>query len=200
MHFSLVVVGAHDGSKMSDTIERSAVAAPVLLIEPVPFLFERLRQRYAGRPKIVLRNCAIALHDGEADFAAPKPTAVAVHSWGDQLGSLRLDHATSHDPRFADHFAKIRVPTLRFVTVLAAEGISSIDCLLTDTEGLDAQLIASFPFSKIMPRQIVFEFRHSDGLSTVGPRLAYLLILLDALGYRTRVLDVENMQAVRASD
>ena len=80
-----------------------------------------------------------------------------------------------------------------------AENISSIDVLFTDTEGMDAELLPTFPFSRITPNRLIFEFKHSDGFMRVGLKLASLLNFLDLRGYRVSVLDAENMIATHSS-
>jgi FkbM family methyltransferase len=197
MHFSLVVVGAHDGSKSAAIIDPAIARGRILLIEPVPFLFARLEAKYGGRPNVSLRKFAISLSDGEETFVAPLQTANTIEGYGDQLGSLIPDHAAKHDVRFTEHTEKIRVQVLRFETLIRSEDISSIDCLLTDTEGMDADLLLSFPFSRVLPQQIIFECKHADGTSRIGKKLGGLLIALDCLGYDTHILDFENMIAVR---
>jgi hypothetical protein len=66
-----------------------------------------------------------------------------------------------------------------------------------DTEGMDAELLPTFPFSKILPNRIIFEFKHADGFFRVGPKLASLLNVLDLWGYRVSPMDAENMAATR---
>ena len=88
-----------------------------MLIEPVPFLFERLQSTYGTRSDVLLRKIAIAFEDGNAEFAAPKSSATSVHGWGDQLGSLRLENAVEHDLRFRGHVETIRVKTVSLRTL-----------------------------------------------------------------------------------
>jgi FkbM family methyltransferase len=195
LHFSLVMVGAHDGSKTDEFIRRAAAIGSVLLIEPVPFLFNRLKSRYADLPSISLRNIAIATKDGDIEFTAPKETAKSIAAWGDQLGSMIAGHAIAHDRRFSQHIEVITAKASSFETLVNAENISSIDVLYTDTEGMDAELLPTFPFSRITPNRLIFEFKHSDGYMRVGRKLASLLNFLDDCGYHVAVMDAENMMA-----
>ena len=199
MHYNLVLIGAHDGSKTEGLVRQAAAQGPVLLVEPVPFLFARLRARYENVSNVMLRNIAVSRQNGEVDFTAPRETANSVVSYGDQLGSLIANHAVNHDAGMAAHVEMIRARSETFETLIDSSGISSINLLFTDTEGMDAELLPSFPFAKILPRQIVFEFKHADGTNRVGRKLAALLMLLDDLGYRVCVLDVENLIATHSS-
>lgn len=199
MHFSLVVVGAHDGSRMDELVGRAALAGEVLLIEPVPFLFERLKAHYAGRPNVRFRNNAIAARDGEVEFYAPRETANSVVFFGDQLGSLKSHHAQAHHVDLSPHVDAIVAQALRYETLVEMEGISSLDLLLSDTEGMDADLIPTFPFVRVTPKRIIFEFKHTDGTNRVGRRLAGLLIFLEDRGYQINYLDGENFIAIHSS-
>src|SRR5262245_6914610 len=199
MHFSLVMVGAHDGSKTDIFIRRSAAIGKVTLIEPVPYLFDRLSSRYSDSPNVLLRNIVIATTDGEVEFTAPKETANSISAWGDQLGSMIADHAVAHNQRFAQHIEVIKAKASSFETFVNAENISSIDVLFTDTEGMDAELLVTFPFARIIPNRIIFEYKHSDGYMRVGRKLANLLNLLEDHDYLVNILDVENMMATHRS-
>ncbi len=194
-----MIVGAHDGSKLDGYIRDVANMGTVLLVEPVPFLFERLRERFGGHPRIRLRNCAVSTKDGEAEFTAPTQSANSVVAFADQLGSLLPDHAVAHASGMSRHLEVIRVQALTFATLMTTEQISSIDVLMTDTEGMDAELLPTFPFSAVMPKNIIFEFKHSDGVLRVGRKLANLLIMLDDLDYRVYWHDPENLMAVHNS-
>jgi FkbM family methyltransferase len=199
LHYSLVLIGAHDGSKTEGLVRRSIGHGKVLLVEPVPFLFARLRSRYDGQANVILRNIVVSRKDGEVDFTAPKETANTVLGFGDQLGSMIADHAVNHDAGMLAHVETVRWRSESFETLIGSAAISSIDILFTDTEGMDAELLPTFPFAKIRPRQIIFEFKHADGTHRIGRKLAALLVLLDGLGYAVRVLDVENLIATHES-
>jgi FkbM family methyltransferase len=199
MHFSLVLVGAHDGSKTERLVEQARAAGKVLLIEPVPFLFARLKARYATASNVILRNIVVSSVDGEIDFTAPKPTANSLVNYGDQLGSLVDRHAVNHHPHMSEHLEIIRSSSLTFRKLVGEENIRSIDILITDLEGADAELLPTFPFSQLTPSRIIFEFKHADGTFRIGRKLANLLMFLDDLDYKVTVLDVENLLATHKS-
>jgi len=199
MHFSLVMVGAHDGSKTDIFIRRSAAIGKVLLIEPVPYLFNRLKSRYSDLPGVSLCNIVIATKDGDVEFTALRETANSISAWGDQLGSLIPDHAVAANQRFSEHVEVIKAKASSFETFVNTENISSIDILFTDTEGMDAELLVTFPFSRIIPDLIIFECKHSDGYLRVGRKLANLLNLLEDHDYWITILDAENMMATHRS-
>ena len=196
MHYSLVLIGAHDGSKTLPLIMKASKTGKVLLVEPVPFLFRRLQTNTAQVPNITLVNACVSFVDGVVEFTAPKEDISSPGTVYDQLGSLSADHATNHDPGIAPHFEMILSESTTFGTLLSTHGVTSIDTLFTDTEGYDCELLPTFPFQSVVPRRIVFEYKHSDGTFRVGRKLGDLLIALDVLGYNIQVADNENMVAI----
>ena len=115
MHYSLILVGAHNGSKIEDFILSNAAEGQVLLIEPVPWLYQQLEKRFANYSSISLFNAVIAEQDNDKiSFFAPIPSANEVTPWGDQLGSLNSDFAAKVDIRFSDKFEHISCVALSF--------------------------------------------------------------------------------------
>ncbi len=195
MHYALVMIGAHDGSKTLPLITQASKTGKVLLVEPVPFLFQRLQRAVAPMSNVVLANVCVSLVEGMVQFTAPKEASSSLGPGFDQIGSLNPEHATNHNPRMSDHVEPILVDSKTFVSLVRDYDISSIDTLLTDMEGFDCEMLPTFPFRKVLPKRIVFEFRHADGTFRVGRKLGDLLIALDVLDYDIRVEDVENMVA-----
>lgn len=196
MRYVLVLVGAHNGVKSRSNVERAAALGQVLLVEPVPWLFEALSEMHGANPSVTLVQAAITeTEQDEVSFYAPTREANRVTPYGDQLGSLDRGHATAHDPAFAEVVEEITARALTFRSLIAAYDIDYIDTLMTDAEGYDARILATFPFDRFRPRQILFEFKHSDGTYHMGRRLADLLVLLEAQGYRNRVMNNENCLA-----
>ena len=196
MHFSLVFIGAHNGAKLDGIVADAKAMGKVLLVEPVPYLFAQLERKFGGDTAVVLKNLCIAPAEGKARFFAPLPSANSVYGFGDQLGSLLENHASNHDLRFSEHVEQIEVRSETFESIIDDVGITSIDVLYSDTEGMDITLLGQFPFARLTPRKIVFEFKHADGTNRIGKKLAAFLIWLDDLGYRIKVLDSENLLAV----
>jgi FkbM family methyltransferase len=195
MHFALLIVGAHKGERTRDLILGSAARGPVLLIEPVPHLFAALAQSYAGVANVTCLQSCVALEAGTVRFHAPTETAQTAFPWGDQLGSLRAEHAVRHEPALAAHVVDIPVRAVTFRDLVERYDITSLDMLFTDTESYDTILLPGFPFERMRPRQITFEYKHGDGTFNIGRKLGRLLIMLDDLGYDIRVTDFENCLA-----
>ena len=197
MKFSLVVIGAHSGDKLSKAIETYSKHGDVLLVEPVPWLFNKLQEKYGSAGSVHLLQAVISENDvDEVSFFAPTQSANEIATWGDQLGSLNPVHALGHNKEFSGKIKEIKVRGISFVALINKFGIDQIDVLHTDTEGYDARLLSVFPFDKIKPREIVFEYKHSDGVFTIGKNFAKLLLILDELCYKTQVIDTENCHSI----
>lgn len=196
--YALVIVGAHNGAQSAELVAQRSARGPVLLVEPIPYLFDDLAALHAGNEAVTVLNAAITEQDADrVAFFAPRRESTAVVPYGDQLGSLSPEHAASHHPALRDVVDEIEVAAHTFAGLVERYGITDIDLLVTDTEGYDATLLTGFPFAVLRPRYITFEFKHSDGAFTIGRRFAELLITLQDNGYRTTVLDIENCLATR---
>ena len=201
MKFSLVVIGAHSGDKLSKAIETYSQQGDVLLVEPVPWLFRKLQEKYGSVKSVHLLQAVISENDAdEISFFAPVESANEIAAWGDQLGSLNPVHALGHSKEFSDRIEEIKVRGISFGTLIGKFGIEEIDMLHTDTEGYDARLLSAFPFEKIKPRELIFEYKHSDGVFTIGKNFAKLLLILDQFSYKTQAIDTENCHSFQIKD
>ena len=196
MNFSLVVVGANSGEKLGEAIEECLRQGIVLLIEPVPWIFEKLKARHGGSESIKLLEAAISESDtDQISFFAPTQSANEVAMWGDQLGSLNPVHAILHSKDFLGKIEEIKVRGFSFSRLIKEFQIENIDCLCVDAEGYDSILLATFPFDKIKPREIIFEYKHSDGVFNIGKNFANVLTILDKFGYKTNIISEENCKS-----
>ena len=197
MKFSLIVIGAHSGEKLSQAIELYSKRGDVLLVEPVPWLFKKLQEKYGSVKSVHLLQAVISENDAEeVSFFAPVESANEIATWGDQLGSLNPIHALGHNKEFSNKIEEIKVRGISFKELINKFEIDEIEVLHTDTEGYDARLLSEFPFDKIKPMELIFEYKHSDGVFTIGKNFAKLLLILDGLSYKTQVIDVENCHSI----
>lgn len=199
LHYAMVVIGANDGSKIQATIREFAEKGPVLLVEPVEQLYVLLGDRFKDLPNVRRRCVCVTTEDGPVRFNRPNAGMIGKNRTVEQLGSLNLGHAAAHHADLAAHFEVAVLPGLSIQTLLASEQIDSLDTLVIDTEGHDADILLGFPFDRLVPKRIHFEYRHADAPFRIGRKLGQLLITLDVLGYRLSVIDLENMLAIHRS-
>ncbi|MGH8461581.1 MAG: FkbM family methyltransferase [Stenotrophobium sp.] len=161
-----IQIGANDGMAL-DPLRAEVVCRRWrgVMIEPVPYVFKRLHQRYGKHPRIKLVNAAIADRDGSLPFyalAEQKPGEEVWH-WYHALGSFRKDVLLKHKyliPDIEDRILEIQVGSLTFESLCRQTGITQLDLLQMDTEGYDYEIIRRVPFDKFRPKLILYEYQH----------------------------------------
>lgn len=158
-----------------------------VMVEPVPYVFERLRRNYAGVEGVELENAAIADRDGELPFFHLRDANAAERAglpdWYDGVGSFSREAILTHAPQMpdiADRIVEVRVPTLRFETLCERHGIDRPDLVVIDTEGHDWEIIRTVDLATRGPRMLVYEHFHLSA----GDRAASRTHLEEA-GYET---------------
>lgn len=163
---SFVQVGAHDGTQLDplrDQIRSRRWSG--IMVEPVPYVFERLRARYGAHPRITLENVAVADRDGTLPFhhlpeASPHD---GTWQWYDALGSFRRDVLLSHDrqiPDIADRVVTTEVPCLTFETLCRRHGVEAVDVIQIDAEGYDDVILEGIDLDRHRPALVMFERLH----------------------------------------
>jgi FkbM family methyltransferase len=185
---SFVEIGANDG-------EQHDHLRPYLLrgnwrgvmVEPVPYVFERLRRNYAGVEGVEFENAAIAVSDGRLPFFhlrdADAGERAELPDWYDGVGSFSREAILTHSPQMpdiAERIVEVEVPALRFATLCDRHGIERPDLVVIDTEGHDWEIVRTIDLAARGPRMLVYEHFHL----TPGDRAACRGHLEEA-GYET---------------
>src|SRR5262249_42395321 len=147
-----VQVGSNDGEQF-DPLRGAILRRPWrgIMIEPVPYVFERLQQNY-GRfaDRITLEPVAIGDCDGELPFYHLAPVtdheAEGLPQWYDGIGSFQREHLLKHTeyiPDVADRVVCTNLPTLTFESLCLRNGVGRIDLLHIDAEGSDFDVVKS---------------------------------------------------------
>ena len=164
---TFVEIGANDGEQ-HDHLRPYILATEWsgLMVEPVPYVFERLRRNYGHLERVRLVNAAVAGEDGTVAFhhLAP-PEGDAEPEWYDGIGSLSRDVVLAHAARFPgvrDRVVTSEVPALTYPSLLARNGVERVDLLVIDTEGLDWQILRGVDLTRDPPWLILFEHYHLD--------------------------------------
>jgi FkbM family methyltransferase len=183
-----VEVGSNDGEQ-HDHLRPFIRSLPWsgIMVEPVPYVFERLQANYGDLDRVVLENVAIADRDGLLPFyhlaEAPASEREEMPRWYDGIGSFSkqvvLDHA-GHIPDIESRLVQRDVRTVTLGSLCRAQGVDRIDLLLIDTEGYDYELIKSIDLAEQHPRLIIYEHFHLSP----GDR-AECRRLLERHGYET---------------
>ena len=161
----VVQVGAHDGTVV-DPLRAELVRRPWrgVLVEPVPYVFARLRANYGRNARLILENAAIADHDGTVEIHhLPETGQGSVWGGYDALGSLRKDVVLKHTdliPDIGRRLVSSTVPSLTFASLCAKHGVEHIDIVQTDTEGYDFEVLKLIDLDHWRPGLIMYEHVH----------------------------------------
>lgn len=160
-------IGSHDGAT-DDPVQRQLALHTgwrALLVEPVPFVHERLRRKYEGDARIQTANVAVGAADGTLPFYYLAPdTAERVpglpHYW-DQLGSFNREHIINNfGDRVSACIVEAAISTCTVTALLERHGIKKVDVLHIDTEGADWMILRQFPLREFHPAIIIVEHKH----------------------------------------
>lgn len=180
-----VQVGAHDTTQL-DPLARHVRERQWtgLMIEPVPYVFERLRAAHGGNPRIALENVAVADRSGTRTlFYLPESDDEGLPPWYDALASFRKDVLlghTEHIADVADRVATIDVECATFEELCERHGLDKIDVIQIDTEGYDHEVLRGIDFARHRPGLVMFEHLHLDATTQDAS-----LELLQGAGYET---------------
>jgi FkbM family methyltransferase len=138
-----------------------------VMVEPVPYVFERLRAAYQGNARVSLENAAIADRDGRLPFyhlaKVEDYEQEGLPRWYDGIGSFSADAVLSHSraiPDIATRVVETEVEALTFDALCEKHGLESIDLVLIDAEGYDHVILASVDFRRYRPALVVYEHYH----------------------------------------
>lgn len=138
-----------------------------IMVEPVPYLFRRLRRNYGEVQSVALENLAIADENGERPFfhvvKAGRRERKRLPKWYDGIGSFSRENVLSHRSDIPDIERRIvstMVPCLTFESLCRKHGVEKIDLLLVDTEGYDFEIIKRVDFARHRPRVLIYEHYH----------------------------------------
>ena len=193
MRVDVIQIGAHvgKGDKVFAEVQRGRIRSGILL-EPIPALFEELQANYAGvGGDFRLVNAAIhpTLKEARLEYVAD---IRGLPLWSCAIGSMVPSVKHKHIRMIHEEcgriptFVEITVPCVTFEELLRDHDVEAVVELHIDTEGMDKEILVSFPFDRLRPAKVVFEFAHlepSDREEAVS--------LLLGLGYRLRSDDID---------
>ncbi|MEP6698577.1 MAG: FkbM family methyltransferase [Verrucomicrobiota bacterium] len=160
-----VQIGANDGytgDPIYPLLTRPGSRWRGVLVEPVADLFAQLSQRYAHLPALHLEQAAIGESDGN----------IVIHHLGRREGdNLWLQQLASLDPELLRENARRlgldevvtiseTVPCLTVASLLRRHGLTKLDLIAIDTEGMDWNILRQFDLEKLRPKLILYEHQH----------------------------------------
>lgn len=194
--FFVIQIGSNDGHTR-DPIYKYVVKNKWkgIFIEPVPYIFKKLKKTYKDFKGLTFENVAIGEKSGYKTFYRIKRNNNPNNPiWYDQLGSFKKEVVEKHRyeiPNFYKYLISEKIRCISLNKLLSKHKIFKINLLHIDTEGYDYEIIKHIPFGITKPKMILYEYLHltkSDRnlcekllrengyklMSTNGDTLAYL--------------------------
>ena len=205
LDYKLVVIGAHFGVWLKDEVSKHK-KDNILLVEPVPYNYEILKEEYKNFDNIKICTNALIDHNEIKDFYYIK--ANSIHKlgkhWASGIGSFDRQHILNHrSKRFKVEDADIESTKVEFITfdkLVEKFLIKSIYKLQIDVEGAEYEVLKSIDLSKISIEQILFESKHFDGTFQEGKKLEEIKNKLLLNGFKLEQIDKENILAKNIND
>jgi len=190
---SVIQIGSNDG-KTGDplhTLLHKNQQWEALFVEPVPYLFERLKGNYTDTKRFRFENAAIGKEEKLTFYwvdPAAKEQLTDLPYWYDQLGSFNKQHITTElGDRMEPFILSAELESIGLTTLLDRHHITTIDILHIDTEGHDWNILSQLDLEGFQPTFILFEANHlsEDDLSAairfLGTRYELYRIGIDML-------------------
>ncbi len=133
------------------------------MVEPVPYVFARLKLKYGAIPNIHLLNCAIAEESGSKDFYHLVESNDVLPKWYDQIGSFYLETVLKHRKYIPDIDSRVRKLSVACITVsqlLEQESRGALDLVHSDVEGFDHHIVKSLLRTASRPAVFIYEHLH----------------------------------------
>lgn len=173
-------IGANDGAALDPLHDAIATRNwRGVMVEPVPYVCDRLRANMAGNSRVAIENVAIDRTEGTRDFfhLAQAAPGEGVWEFYHALGSFDRDVVLSHRdlvPDIEDRLVATPVRCMTFDALCARHGYRSVDVVQIDTEGYDHVVLGLIDFDRYRPQIVMFEHLHldSDTHAAIRSRLA----------------------------
>jgi FkbM family methyltransferase len=162
----IVQIGSNDGKTGDPLNELLQVNKcwKALFVEPVPYLFKRLKSNYQDSSRFQFEN--VAINNGEKlSFYWVDPKANEsldnLPFWYDQVGSFDKNHITKQLGETIQPFIRSEeLEGLKLTDLIQRNDLNKIDVLHIDTEGYDWKILSQLDLSAFQPTFILYEMNH----------------------------------------
>ena len=200
--FGLVVIGAHFGVWLNDELSRFD-KQNILLVEPVPYNYNKLKERFISSNNIQICTNAIFSENKISKFYYVNEKSISKlgKHWASGIGSFNKNHILDHrTKRFKiedEDIDEIEIEFITFDVLIKKFEIKSIDKLQIDVEGAEFEILKSIDYTKTEINSIQFESKHFDGTFKEGKKLQEIKDKLILEGYKLNQIDKENILAYK---
>ena len=198
-NFDLIVIGACHGFWIENDVKKCS--NKVLLIEPVKYNFDQLKNRFKNYKNIIFENIAIGDKNELIDFFHVLESSVdkLKKHWASGIGSFSKEHILKHrTKRFQiteEDIKCIKIKAITFNKLIEKYKIEYINKLIIDAEGFDYNIIKSIDFKKIFIKEIIFEKKHLSATFQDGGKLNEIESFLVKENYELFHISEENILA-----
>ncbi len=178
-----------------------------LLFEPVPDIYDRLKQTYQNNDRLTLSNIAITDYEGEIEITRMDPQVVedGILREGALGISTIMPEKSAFTPAFIPEDQQwivekykrtLSVPCSRLQPLLKKHGVTQIDLVVIDTEGADWMIARQLCLETYKPRIVYLEYNHLSPYEQTACAKHF-----QNHGYRTYIdkNNGENFLAVKAA-
>ena len=134
-----------------------------ILVEPIDYYFDRLKENYKNNPQLVFEKVAISEKQEIRDFYRVKEGLDFLPAWSKGLGTFYPHVLLKHRwmiPKLKNYIIKERVSCISLKQLLERHRVEKIDLLMIDTEGYDCAIIKQLDFDIFKPNIIIYEHKH----------------------------------------
>jgi FkbM family methyltransferase len=192
-----VQVGAMDGI-MADSLHAFLRECDWtgVLVEPLPDMFERLKQNYAAKTKFRFENVAICPENGTVRMRRIPVELIrdgTIPSWAEGISALEQVQTSVFDGGKTDpvtqglleqHLVYEEVEGVTFRTLADRADIRRVTFVQIDTEGYDWKILAEIERAGILPLLINIEVKHMP-----EEDVAKTIDFFERHGYDYRIFD-----------
>ncbi len=162
----VVQIGSNDG-RSGDPLYDLILMNPgwtALFVEPIPYLFDRLKKNYGSSPRFSFANVAINNGSQQIFYSVKEEAKIAIPHLPptyDQLGSFDKNNIIKHLEGVLEPFIEETLLSgIKLEELFLKYEIKEIDVLHIDTEGYDWKILSQLDLNKIIPKIILFEHIH----------------------------------------
>jgi len=198
-NFDLIVIGSCHGFWIENDVKQCS--NKVLLIEPVKYNFDQLKNRFKNYKNIIFENIAIGDKNELIDFFHVLESSVdkLKKHWASGIGSFSKEHILKHrTKRFQiteEDIKCIKIKAITFNKLIDKYKIEYINKLIIDAEGFDYNIIKSIDLKKICIKEIIFEKKHLSTTFQIGSKLNEIKAFLAKENYKLFDISKENILA-----
>lgn len=201
--FFFVQIGACDG-KQFDPIYKQVKSKKLsgILVEPVPYLFARLKNNYANQDNLFFENSAITTENGNIEmYTISEEGLDKLPAWAIGISSIhenknsigeqywKSEKAQVHKAKGIDYELiekyklKIKVNAMNLNTLFDKYNVANIDLMVLDTEGHEYEILKQLKTVNTLPKLLRFE------MNNIVKELPNLYKMLDDLGYKRTIIN-----------